>query len=114
MKKFLWSIFAIWAVASAVLLAGNVYYYKRACNEARMVTRMATAMEREGVIDRGTKLRVWHHVRRQHYIMYPARSYQRMQALRKNLQTIRRNYQPKSEEVCYKTLSIQTTRIEKL
>ena len=112
MKKIKYAIVIIWAAVSVGLLAGNLTYTYYASKEARRVTHMAYAMERDGIISETNKATVLRFVKRQFSIMYPARSYRHLLGMRKNLQRIRDSWEPKTDNGTYHA-NLQTMRIEK-
>lgn len=84
-------IIGLLVAACAALLGGNVYYTYKASKEARLCIHLAYANERDGYMDEVGLASVKRFVQRQHSIMYPVRSYERLGRMRQNLQRIREN-----------------------
>lgn len=84
-------VIGIWIAACAVLLGGNVYFTYKASKEARLAYHLAYANVRDGYMDEGDLTSVKRFVKRQHSIMWPVRSYDRLGRMRQNLQRIRHN-----------------------
>ncbi len=103
MKK---TIIIVFAVVVAALAAGNFYYTYQASKEARIVTHMAYAMERDGIIDQQELARVKRFVSRQHSIMFPGASHERLRRMHDRLHRMRNDYQHPVESSTYHAFEV--------
>lgn len=87
MKK---TIVCTWVVICVAMLAFNFHYTYKASREARLCYHLARANVRDGYMDEADMTRVKRFVSRQHSIMYPVRSYERLLRKRESLQRIRK------------------------
>ena len=103
MKK---TIIIMFAVVVAAMAAGNFYYTYQASKEARIVTHMAFAMERDGIIDQDELQHVRDFVRRQHSILFPGASHERLRRMHDRLRRMRNDYQHPVESRTYHALEV--------
>ena len=86
MKKI---IIGLWIAVSVILLGGNVYYTYQASKEVGLCYHLAYANLRDGYMDKGDVEYVKRYVKRQRNfgnVMYPVRSYERLNRMRQSLQ----------------------------
>lgn len=83
-------IIAIVIIVLAAWFGGNVYWNYQASKEVGYVYNLAHANVRDGYMDDSDMAFVQRFVSRQHTIMRPVRAHKNLQAMRKNLQRIRR------------------------